>query len=180
MSRSIDDGAGQADAFAHAAGKFRRPLLLDAFQVDQVQDLLDAPVDFCLSERSFPLENEGDVVLHVQGIEERGPLEKHAKLAADGQQLPLIEAGNVDAPDEDFPGVGREQADQVLEQHTFAPAADADNGQSLAFFHRESHAAEDRERAEILFHIAHLDDHTSKRLSTSVKKKLLMRMVMEE
>ena len=51
---------------------------------------------------------KADVVLHIEGIEERGALEEHAEFAADLQQLALVHPGDVLAVDVNFAGVGRD------------------------------------------------------------------------
>ena len=72
------------------------------------------------------------------------------------------------------------QADQVLEQDALAAAADADDGDGLRLSRWRKSRRPARGGRRNFFQIAHFDHHRSRVLSSMVKKKLLMRMVMEE
>ena len=96
------------------------------------------------------------------------------------QQLAFVHPGDVLAVNVDFAGVGGDEADQVLEQNALAAAAHADDGDRLPFLDGEIHAVQDAEGAEALLQIADVNHHRSRVLRSMVKKKLEMRMAMEE
>src|ERR1019366_10226207 len=77
--------------------------------------------------------------------------------------------------------VGLQQADQVFEQHTFPPAAPANDDDRLAFFNPEAHPIQDGMGAKALLQIADFD-HSVWKIGprVSVRKKLEIRIVIEE
>ncbi len=96
------------------------------------------------------------------------------------EQLPLAHRSDILAIDPHFARVGSEQPDKVLEQDAFAAAAASDDDHALAGVDPEGNAVEHRLAAKTFDKIAHLDHVPNKRFSVSVRKKLLMRMVIAE
>ena len=135
----------------------------------------------CFRQRALAAKGKADILGHGHGIEQGGALEQHAELAAHAQQLPLVHRDDVFALDEHLPGVGLEQADQVLEQHALAAAAAANDDDRLALLNPEAHAVQDGMGAEALLQIADFDHSVWKIWPrVSVRKKLEIRIVIEE
>ena len=116
-----------------------------------------------------------------QGIEQRRALEQHAEFAPHLEQLPLGHPRDAFAFDEHVAGFGTDQPDQMFEQNALAAAAAADDDHRLAFFNAQVHAVQHAMRSEAFLQLPHLDHHApSRRVKNSVRKKLLIRIVMEE
>ena len=75
------------------------------------------------------------------------------------KQLAFIHRHDVLALDEHLPGIGLEQADQVLEQNALPAAAAADNHDRFALLDAQVHSLQDWVRAKTLVEISRLD-HT--------------------
>jgi hypothetical protein len=127
-----DDGAGDADAFAHATGEVDGHFFCVGVEFDDFEGLLDAAFDFGgVFDASFD-EGEGDVLGDGEAIEEGGVLEEVADAAAEGGELAFGEAAEGGAVELDGAGVGMEKADDVFEQDAFAFAGRADEDEGFA------------------------------------------------
>ena len=179
--RLVDDGAGQANPFAHAPGELRGVLVFGAGQLDCLEHLGHAVGDLRLRERGVPAEGEGHILGDRHGIEQGRALEEHAELAADRQEFPFVHRHNVLVLDQDFAALGLEQADQVLEQHALAAAAAADNDHRLALVDAKTDAIQDGVAAETLPQVADFNHSACKAWpSVRVRKKFVMSMVIDE
>ena len=97
------------------------------------------------------------------------------------QQLSFVKRHNIFPIDQHLAGIRLEQCDQVLEEHALATAAPADNHHRLPFVDAKADTIQHDVRAELLRQIAHLDHKVWKIFpSVSVRKKFVIRMVMEE
>src|SRR5690606_458820 len=113
-------------------GEIRRPHLLDSRQADHLQLVGDALGDLGFVEmREVLADRVGDVLAHVERVEERRGLEEHGDLSAHGKELLLRTPHQLLAVEEDRSAVGAEQADQALEQHALARARSADHRERL-------------------------------------------------
>src|SRR5690606_15659651 len=88
----------------------------------------------------------GDVLRHVQRVEERRRLEEHGDLPADGEEFLLGLSDELLAVEADRTLVRREQADQAFEQDALPGARAAD--------HRHRLPAPDREVEPLVDHVA--------------------------
>jgi hypothetical protein len=74
----LDDGAGEADAFFHAAAEFGGVAIVDFGEADELEGLVDEVGDFWAGEVGVLEEVKGDVFFDGEGVEEGGLLEDHA------------------------------------------------------------------------------------------------------
>ena len=68
---------------------------------------------------------EGDIFRDIHGIEQRRPLEHHAKLAAHAQQLAFVHGHDIFPVNDHRAGIRPDQADDVLEQNAFTAGCKA-------------------------------------------------------
>src|ERR1035438_6243795 len=149
--RLVNNRARQADPLFHAARQFGRILVLGARQIHHFEHLGYLLTDFLFRQGTFAAKGKSHILCHVHGIEEGGALEQHAELAAHVQQLTFVHGDDVLVLDEHLPGVGLEEADQVLEQDALPAAAATDDDDRLALLDPEAHAVQDGMRAAALF-----------------------------
>ena len=126
--RTGRERARQADALLHAAREIGRAHRLGPRQPDRLEALGDARAHLGLGPVVVLVEAIGDVLADRHRVEQRGALEQHRRLAPHLAQLALLELGDVDAADEDAPGVDPVQPDDQLEQHALADARRAEHG----------------------------------------------------
>jgi hypothetical protein len=138
-----DDGAGESDAFAHAAGEFDGHFLEVFFEFNDAEGFADAIFEsFVIADTGFA-EGEGDVLGDVHGVEEGAVLEEDAEFAADGAEFAFLEVRDFGAIDDDGALIGLEEADEVFEEDAFTAAAGADEDGALATGDIEVDAAKD-------------------------------------
>src|SRR6266851_4541971 len=170
----------QPHPFAHAAGKLGRLFIFDAGQFHHVQRLADFPAHFRLGPPPLLAQRERDIFLHRQRIEERRALEEHPEFLSDLKELALVHPAQILPIDQNLTPVRRQQADEALEQNALAAAAAADDHDGLAGFDAQAHPVEHPLRAEAFVQLADLDHDSSTRFKNSVRKKLLIRIVIAE
>ena len=117
--RFDDQRAGDGGALLHAAGKFGGHLVHGVLEADGFQFFRDDAVDFLRRFQPVFGQIKPDIFADGQRIEQRAGLEnqRHAVFGGDFRRFDGF------AVDEDFPGVRRFQADEMLEQNAFAAAA---------------------------------------------------------
>ena len=106
-------------------------------------------------------------------------MKEHSKAPSDLQQLPLIHPGDVLSVDQNLARVRTDQPDEVFEQNTLAAAAAANHDDRFSRFDAERNSIEHAMGTKALYQVAHFD-HSSSLFKTSVRKKLLMSIEMEE
>src|SRR5262249_27631575 len=89
------------------------------------------------------LERVLDVLPHGEAVEEGRALEDHRHPTADGEELLLVETGDLLAIEEDAPPVGIDQADQALDENALPCAGAADDGQRLPLADAQREVVED-------------------------------------
>ncbi len=117
---------GERDALALAARQLGREALVEASELDELEQLVDARSDLSLCGAAH-LEPERDVVAHRHVPKERVVL-KHE---AEGAILHLG-VGRLDAVDVDAPGVGHVEARDEAQDGALAAAARAEERDELA------------------------------------------------
>src|SRR5262245_12376529 len=147
--RFINDSACKADAFAHAAGKFRRFFIFRAGQVYHFQHFGDFFSDFGFLHGTVAPKSESHIFGDGQRIEQRRALKEHAEFAANAQQFAFIHRNNVFAFNQYLAGIGLQEANEVLEQNAFSTATAADDDDGLALFDAKCDTVKDRVRAEV-------------------------------
>ena len=108
---------------------------------------------------------------HGHRVEQGGELEHVADVPAHGVELRAVELGDHSAVNDDLPGVGVQQPDDVFQHDALARPRIPDEHQGLAVAHREREPGEDLLRAERFVDILELD-HSS----TTAQKASSMRM----
>ena len=108
-------------------------------------------------------------------------MKQHAELPPHFEQLPLVHARDAFPFDQHVAFIRPQQSDQVFQQNALAAAAPADDDHRFAFFHAQVHAIQHALRPEAFFQLPRLDHHApSRRVKNSVRKKLLIKIVMHE
>ena len=140
--------------------------------------------DLGLGPLALAAEGERHILRNVERIEERGALEEHSEHAPHAQHLAFVEMRDVLPVDEHGPRIGRQQADQVLEQDALSATAAANDDDGLTGFNPQIHTAQNLLCTEAFLHLTGFDHEpnspTKMRLRMRVRKKLLIRMVMDE
>jgi hypothetical protein len=134
---------GDGDAATLPARQFRRHLVDVLAEVDEPEDLFDAPTHLIERHVGLFVELEPDVLANGQRVEQRALLEHHAGRVAHRQQLLLTHPIDLDAVDPDPAGVGRQQAERELEDGRLAGAAGAEKNFGEAGIHLEADALQD-------------------------------------
>src|SRR5690606_22743578 len=141
------EGPGEGDALAHTAGELAREALLDAFEPQRLELVEDALADlFALPILAVFVEGNGDVVAHVQRVEQGGVLEDHAHLAAHRGQAPLVHGDQVVPVEIDGARRRLVEADEELEQGRLPGPRTPDDDLDVA--PRDAHV-DARQRREI-------------------------------
>ncbi len=83
--RTIDQRASDRNAAAHAAGKLGGKFVDGLLHLDETQRFADARLDFVFGDVFFA-KAEGDVVVHIERIEERAFLKNEADAAAENRE----------------------------------------------------------------------------------------------
>ncbi len=125
--RLVNDGARDADAFSHAAGKFCRLFILRARQIHNFQRASNPIGDVGLIAIAFSTQWKRDVFRNRHGIEESRALKNHSEFVAHTKQLPLIHWHDAFAINQYFAAVRLDEADDELKQNAFAAAAATDD-----------------------------------------------------
>src|SRR4051812_31927266 len=174
-ARFVDDGSREPDALFHAAGKFGRFFLFGPGKLDHFQRLSDSFLAFGIG-NALLAQHKTDIFFNGHRIEQGRALKKHSKLASHGDQFAFVHVNDAFIVDQHVPGIGRHQADDLLEQNAFTTAAAADDDDGFAFLDLERDAIENFLRAEALAEVARFDHGASQRPTDMVKKKLQIRM----
>ena len=153
------EGAGEADAFLHAAGKLGRGVIgsfgLQAdeaeFDGGEVAPQGDGQVG------EFAHRHE-DILCDGEAGEQSSLLKQDAPAAAEGFGLVGIIGVWVFTEDADFSGVGAEEADHLAHKDGFSGAGAADNADDLALIDGEVEVLVDGVGAEAGEEVAHGDD----------------------
>ena len=130
-------GARDADALLHAAGQFRRPLLLGAGEADEVDEFLRLRAHLGLAPTPpFRRHREGDVAHHAAPGQQRMALEDHGAIEARAMDRLVVD---------DHGAVARRiEAGQDVEHRGLAAARMPDDAGEVAALHREPQVFEDR------------------------------------
>ena len=155
-----DDGAGEADAFTHAAGEFDGHFVEVFFEFDDAEGFADAFFEFFVVADAGFVEGEGDVLGDVHGIEEGAVLEEDAEFAADGAELAFFHVRDIGAVDGDGALIGLEEADEMFEEDAFSTATGADEDGALAAGDSEVDALEDVLVSEGFMDVVDLEEVT--------------------
>jgi hypothetical protein len=118
-------------------------------------------------------EAEGDILPHLERIEERRALEKHAEFAQHAIALGAAHAHHLLAVDLDAAAVGQDQPEHAFERHRLAAAGAADHHHRFADADLEVEAVQHALLAERLVEAADLDlrgmrGHFVKKISVSM------------
>ncbi len=127
-----DDGAGEGDALALAAGELGGEFVLDAFEVNEFEGVMNLVAALRFGECGVLDEWEGDVVSDGHGVKEGRELEEKADLEADGCQIAFAELIDPLLFDPDLAFARLQQADDVLEEDRLAAAARPHDDRGLA------------------------------------------------
>jgi len=112
---------------------------------------------FGLSHPGMPLQGKGDIIFDRHRVVQRRFLKKKTHLFSDFVQLAARQSANFFSLDMDRAGVGRLQADDQLQDHTFSAAAFSKHGDGFAFCDLEIDPSEHSLAAEALVQVFH--DH---------------------
>jgi len=107
-------------------------------------------------------------------------LEEHSESVAHGQKLPFGHGYDILSVDDYFARVRSDESNYQLKEYTFAAAASSDNHDPFALLDLEADASEHRLGTKALAKLPDLDHVPNNRFNASVRKKLLIRMVMAE
>jgi hypothetical protein len=145
-----DNGAGESDALALAAGELAGATVLFAGEADEVEGTLDAAVDVF---GAVAAESELDVFAGGEVGEEGVALE-------DGADVPLVRFAVVDdlAVEEDVAGVGGFEAGDEAEGGGLATPGGSDEGEKTAFRDREGDPVDRTLAGEVFDQIAKFQD----------------------
>jgi len=119
------------DAFLHAAAHLRRVAVVDVREAHELELAAYPPAYLVLAERRVLSQRQRHVLADRERIEERGALEEHTKAHAHLKKLFTAEPGDVLPLEEYLPGVGDDEAGDVLEHDALAAAAAADDDERL-------------------------------------------------
>lgn len=137
-----DDGAGDGDAAAHAAGELGRELVDGLGELDELEDLSDAVADIFFGDVGLK-KTVTDVVFDREGVEEGRLLEDHADAGAELVEIVFGHGGDILTEDADGAGVGLEEAVGELHEYGFATACWAKNDAGFGRLDSEGDVAED-------------------------------------
>src|ERR1043165_1072892 len=186
------DGAGQADALAHAAGKVDRQEVLGVRQVDELELLTHGALDLPFRHLRMLAQRKGDVLEDGHGVEECAALEEHPEFLAHAIQLFLGEIGDVLFLDDDASRVRRLEAEHVPQSDGFSGAGAAEDDEDFAAEDGEARAAQHLLRAIGLVDVVKLDEglarytaafdrrdvgHQNTRRNSLVRKKSMIKTV---
>ena len=159
------DGAGQAGAFFHSAGKLGGHFVGVGAQADFFQLDLDDDFDRLLGQIGVLPERQGDVVGHGHRVEQSAALEEDADGGAVGGELGGGHGSQVFSQANDVAGSRRQVADHQAQQRGFPRTRAAQNDQRFAVADFEVDAVQDASAVEFLGEVLNLDDdgfHTPK------------------
>ncbi len=137
----MDDGAGEADAFFHAATQFGRVAIVDVGQTDKLEGLVDELGDLFSGEAGVLQQVEGDVFFDGEGVEEGGLLEDHADAVL--LQVVFDRSGAGDAVQGDFTVVRGGESGDDAQEAGFSGAGGSDEGEGFAGIEREADVLQD-------------------------------------
>jgi hypothetical protein len=135
---------GDRDALAHAVAELGRIAIGELVHVNRLEAAVGLGERVLAAHALVLAEGEGDVLGAGHRVEERGVLEDHRALHADGHHALLVLPGDLLAVQPDLALVGLEQADEVLDEHALAHAGRADDEEHLACLDVEAHVVEHR------------------------------------
>ena len=135
-------GPRQRRPLAHAAAQFGGKLVVHPLQADAVQHVRHRLGNLCRRLPRLLPQGKRHVVGHRERIEQRAALEQHAETFADARQASSPRPMQVFSRHHNGAAVRWQQADEGFQQHAFAGAAAADDGQHLAGHDVEVHAAQ--------------------------------------
>src|SRR5205823_5934184 len=141
-------GACQTGTLAHATRDLAWELLEVVEHPDETEFLERDLADLLLGLVRVLAQRERGVVVHVHRAEQRAVLEEDAELAPDAVQVLLAHADGFLAVDPDLPGVGTQQADDVLEEDGLTGARRPHDGADLPLREIERDVFEDGVRPE--------------------------------
>ena len=163
--RVLDQGAGDADALALAAGEAVGALvdvLGEADPVEQAQRLGDVVLGVHAqdaAQRAGVAEPAGQhVVHHREPLDQVELLEDHADVAALQPHLGIGELEQVDAVEHDLAAGRLDQPVDAADQRRLAGAARADDGEEVIGPEREAHPLQDLAPGVAGAQVLHLQD----------------------
>ena len=130
-------------------GRFRKFRLFDSGH--------NQAIDLGFAQVRRLAKGKGDVFIDRHGIEEGIILKHIAYLSAIGGALAFFHLAQGSAPEENGPVIRLEQPDDMLEKHTLARTAQADNGRNLSLVDLQVDPFKDASGAEALGDILELD-----------------------
>ena len=136
------DRAGEAHPLAHAAGERGRVEIGRVLTQTHLGEGLNGNASRLAARRAVRLDQtEGDVLPHLQAVEEGCVLEQHADPAHGGLARRAV-VGQLLAVDGHAAGIGAQQAEQALEHHRLADAGAADDHHRFPGAHLEVEAVQ--------------------------------------
>ena len=158
--RPSDQGAGDGDATAHAAGEFGRQHVDGVLEFDEAKDFLHLRRDVFFVGAIFE-QTIGDIFADGEGIEERAFLENKTNLAAELQEFLFRFAGNVLAKSLHGAAIGSEQAGGNFQGKGFAGAGFAEQDESFTGLRGKGKTTKNRAFVETDPDVVELDGERS-------------------
>lgn len=159
-----DDASGDSHSALHATAHLRGEKVFIASQADAFEGGEDFFPDGGLSHVRVFAERVGKVLEDGETIEESAVLEDIGDAFPDGEEVIFIELQDVIVMEKDGAAIWAIEANEGAEEHAFAGAAAAHEGEDFAFVHGKVDLAVDDFVAESLLNPLNFDDLFHSRL----------------
>jgi hypothetical protein len=153
----VDESASDGDATTHAAGEFRRKHVDGVIEFDELENFLDARLDFFFGETIFG-QAKGHVFADGQGIEESAFLKNETDPATKIIEILLGGVGDAKAENVNITAIGTHQADGEFESERLTGAGFAKEDKGFAMLGGERDSAKDVAFSEAEMNVMKIDD----------------------
>src|SRR5690348_8110452 len=145
-----DHGTRDCSAAPHAARKLTWKLFQRTAEFHEFQRLRNPRMHVLAGTMDGFLIYQGvrHVFFYIEGIKQGAFLEQHANLAANFEQISLIQRCQISSEYEDLSGIGFDQAERRLEQDGLAAAGRAENYARFALPRFEGYARQGMDALE--------------------------------